>query len=380
MQIMTSSSTSPTSPTSPLAAAADNGVAAAYFNFRGAERVPESHVWKGMHEKDTAPVADGGDAVPVVDMSGGDDAAVAAVARAAEEWGGFLLVGHGVTAEALARVEAQAARLFALPADDKARGARRPGGGNTGYGVPPYLLRYPKQMWAEGYTFPPPAIRDEFRRVWPDAGDDYHRFCSAMEEYDASMRALGERLLAMFFKALGLAGDDAPGGETERKIRDTLTSTIHLNMFPRCPDPDQVVGLAAHTDSGFFTFILQSPVPGLQLLRHRPDRWVTVPGTPGALIVVVGDLFHVLTNGRFHSVFHRAVVNRERDRISMPYFLGPPANMKVTPLVTAGSPESKAVYQAVTWPEYMAIRDKLFGTNISALSMIRIAKEEDKES
>lgn len=71
MQIMTSSSTSPTSP---LAAAAHNGVAAAYFNFRGAERVPESHVWKGMHEKDTAPVAaadaDGGDAVPVVDMSG----------------------------------------------------------------------------------------------------------------------------------------------------------------------------------------------------------------------------------------------------------------------------------------------------------------------
>lgn len=54
---------------------------------------------------------------------------------------------------------------------------------------------------------------------------------SAMEEYDSSMRALGERLLAMFFKALGLAGNDAPGGETERKIRETLTSTIHLNMY-----------------------------------------------------------------------------------------------------------------------------------------------------
>ncbi|KAF0925939.1 hypothetical protein E2562_018741 [Oryza meyeriana var. granulata] len=360
---------------------------AAYFDFRAADRVPESHAWTALNEEDSAPVvaaaaAPGDDAVPVVDMRDGDTSAVAVAARAAEEWGAFLLVGHGVPDDVLARAEEQAARLFALPAAAKARAARRPGGSSTGYGVPPYLLRYPKRMWAEGYTFPPAAVRDEFHRVWPDAGDDYHRFCAAMEEYDAAMRALGERLLAMFFKALGLAGDEVTGGETERKIRDTLTSTLHLNMYPKCPDPDRAIGLAAHTDSGFFTFILQSPVPGLQLLRRRPDRWVTVPaGTPRALIVVVGDLFHVLTNGRFHSVLHRAVVNWGSDRISMPYFLGPPADMKVAPLMASGSPPgSKAVYQAVTWPEYMVMREKLFGTNVSALTMIRVAKEEDEET
>uniref|UniRef100_A0A0D9WDE4 Fe2OG dioxygenase domain-containing protein n=1 Tax=Leersia perrieri TaxID=77586 RepID=A0A0D9WDE4_9ORYZ len=367
MQIKTLS-TMPPSPTSPLAADTNAAAASAtYFDFRAAQRVPESHAWTGLHEheKDAAPVVNDDDAVPVVDMRDGDAAAADAAARAAEEWGGFLLVGHGVDGEVLERAEAQAARLFALPAPEKARAARTP------------ATAYPKRMWAEGYTFTPAAVRDEFRRVWPDAGDDYHRFCSAMEDYDAAMRSLGERLLAVFFKALDLAGD----GETERKIRDTLTSTIHLNMYPKCPDPERAVGLAAHTDSGFFTFILQSPVPGLQLLRRRPDRWVTVPGTPGALIVVVGDLFHVLTNGRFHSVLHRAIVNRESDRISMPYFLGPPANMKVAPLMSAGClGRNKAVYRAVTWPEYMVIRDKLFGTSVSALTMIHVTEEASEES
>jgi hypothetical protein len=32
-------------------------------------------------------------------------------------------------------------------------------------------------MWSEGYTFPAgAAVRDEFRRVSPDGGDDYLRF------------------------------------------------------------------------------------------------------------------------------------------------------------------------------------------------------------
>ena len=128
------------------------------------------------------------------------------------------------------------------------------------------------------------------------------------------------------------------------------------------------MGLAAHTDSGFFTFITQSPVPGLQLLRRGPDRWVTVPAPPGALVVVLGDLFQLLTNGRLRSAFHRAVVKRERDRISVPYFLGPP-------LASAVPPGRKAAFRAVTWPEYMGVREKAHRTDASALAMLRVADE-----
>ncbi|TVU17235.1 hypothetical protein EJB05_33254, partial [Eragrostis curvula] len=353
------------SSTSPVAAAP-------YFEFRSADRVPETHVWSGPHNYPTVEAA-GRDAVPVVDMRDPDVAR--AVARAAEEWGGFLLVGHGVPAEAVARMQEQIAGLFERPAPEKTRAGRRPGE-SAGYGVPPYALHFDKLMWSEGYTFSAAAVRDEFRRVWPDGGDEYECFCEVMEEYHKEMRALGGRLLDVFYRALGLTDDQIAAGVMERKVSETLTATMHLNMYPKCPNPERAMGLAAHTDSGFFTFIMQSLVPGLQLLRRDPDRWVTVPALQGAFAVTIADLFHVLTNGRFHSVLHRAVVNSERQRISVPYFLGPPGDMKVAPLASAVLPGTKAAFRAVTWPEYMGIRKKTFGTDESALDMLKVAEGE----
>ncbi|CAL5096817.1 unnamed protein product [Urochloa decumbens] len=359
-------------PTSPAAAAAG------YFEFRSAEHVPETHEWPGLHDHpsvDAVAVAGRDDAVPVVDLGGGDPAAVArALARAAEEWGAFLLVGHGVPAGVAARMEEQIARLFALPAADKDRAGRRPGEMN-GYGRPPYALRFSRLMWSEGYTFATATIRDEFRRVWLDGGNDYLRFCEVMEEHHREMMALGKRLVDVFFRALGLTDEQIAAGETEREIRETLTATMHLNLYPKCPEPERAIGLAAHTDSGFFTLIMQSPVPGLQLLRRDPERWVTVPAPPGAFAVVLGDLFQLLTNGRFRSAFHRAVVNGDRDRISVPYFLGPPGNMEVAPLAAAVPPGRKPAFRPVTWPEYMRVKGKASGLDASALAMLQVPEE-----
>jgi hypothetical protein len=52
-----------------------------------------------------------------------------------------------------------------------------------------------------------------------------------MEEYHKEMRILGGKLLDVFFSALGLTADQIAVGETERKIRETLTATMHLNLY-----------------------------------------------------------------------------------------------------------------------------------------------------
>ncbi|WVZ96762.1 hypothetical protein U9M48_042361 [Paspalum notatum var. saurae] len=421
-------------------------IAAPHFEFRSAERVPETHVWSGVDDHPSVEAAAGGrDVVPVVDLGGAD--VVRAVARAGEEWGAFLVVGHGVAGGLAARVEEQVARLFALPAPEKEKaraGCHRPGGEVSGYGGLPLADHFSKVMWSEGYTFAAAAIRDEFRRVWPHAGDEYLRFwyvrlpsesdphvtsssfhvfttytpIDVMEEYHREMRALGVKLLDVFFRALGHTDEQiaAGDGETERNIRETLTATmrpilyVHIIMqnsifqpcsayvavtrtrssgsplmtrrvqcmtcrYHRCPEPERTIGLAAHTDSGFITLIVQNAVPGLQLLRRRPDRWVTVPAMAGAYVVLLGDLFQVLTNGRFHSALHRGVVNRERVRISVPYFLGPPADMKVAPLESAVPPGRKPVFRAVTWPEYMEVKHRASDMDASALELLQDAEE-----
>jgi hypothetical protein len=52
-----------------------------------------------------------------------------------------------------------------------------------------------------------------------------------MEEYHGEMRVLGVRLLDVLFGALGLTADQIAAGETEREIRETMTATMHLNMY-----------------------------------------------------------------------------------------------------------------------------------------------------
>ena len=54
-----------------------------------------------------------------------------------------------------------------------------------------------------------------------------------MEEHHKEMRALGNRLLDVFFEALGLTAEQIAAGETERKIRETLVATMHLNLYIR---------------------------------------------------------------------------------------------------------------------------------------------------
>jgi len=138
----------------PSSSASTPAAASGLFELGSAAGVPETHAWPGVNEYPSVESA-GRDAVPVVDMGsmgGPDDDAARAAARAAEEWGAFLLVGHGVPRGVAARAEEQVARLFALPAPDKARAEHRLGGevAAGGYGRPPLALRFSKLMWSEG--------------------------------------------------------------------------------------------------------------------------------------------------------------------------------------------------------------------------------------
>ncbi|KAG6505940.1 hypothetical protein ZIOFF_031253 [Zingiber officinale] len=63
----------------------------------------------------------------------------------------------------------------------------------------------------------------------------------------------------------------------------------------------------------------------------------------------------------YKSVVHRAVVDRSRHRISVAYMCGPQKDAKVSPLEKLVEAQGRAAYRAVTWPEYLNLKGKLFG-------------------
>ena len=66
------------------------------------------------------------------------------------------------------------------------------------------------------------------------------------------------------------------------------------------------------------------------------------PHEPGTIIVHVGDALEILSNGRYTSVLHRGLVNRDAVRISWVVFAEPPPDTVVLrplpELVTADQP------------------------------------------
>lgn len=90
-------------------------------------------------------------------------------------------------------------------------------------------------------------------------------------------------------------------------------------------------GVAPHCDWSWLTVLLQSDA-GLQMQSRNGD-WVDVPPVANALIVNLGELLEIATNGYFRATPHR-VVNRssDRPRISIPVFINPSLDAEIEPV------------------------------------------------
>ncbi|CAN6939065.1 unnamed protein product [Brassica oleracea] len=112
------------------------------------------------------------------------------------------------------------------------------------------------------------------------------------------------------------------------------------------------------------TILYQNNTAALQVFRDDVG-WITVPPVPGSLVVNVGDLLHILTNGIFRSVLHRARVNHLRSRFSMAYLWGPPSDQMISPLPKLVNPLQSPLYPSLTWKQYLATKAIHFNRSLS---------------
>ncbi|RLM79357.1 hypothetical protein C2845_PM12G00460 [Panicum miliaceum] len=246
---------------------------------------------------------------------------VEAARAAAADWGVMHIAGHGIPADLMDRLRAAGAAFFALPIHAKEAYANDPAAGRLqGYGSRLATNASGQREW-EDYLFHllhPDALADH--ALWPAHPPDY---VAATREFGRRIREVASALLAILSAGLlGPGRGDALEKELTRAGDDDLRLQLKINYYPRCPQPELAVGVEAHTDVSALSFILHNGVPGLQV-RHA-GRWVTARDEPGTIIVHVGDALEILSNGRYTSVLHRGLVNREAVRVSWVVFCEPP--------------------------------------------------------
>ncbi|KAF5456670.1 hypothetical protein F2P56_026121 [Juglans regia] len=321
--------------------------------------MPDSHVWPGSGDFSPSEEEYNRSSVPVIDLR--DPNASEHIRRACEAWGVFQLINHGISPMLIEEVEHEAERFFSLPAQQKLKALRSPGGA-TGYGVARITPFFSKHMWHEGFTIMGSPL-DHAREVWPH---DHQRFCNAMERYQKEMKSLAERIIRLIFRSLSINSEEEISWLGSSC---NVSTALQLNSYPSCPDPNQAMGLAPHTDTFLLTILHQSQtINGLQISRDGVG-WLPISPLPGALFVNMGDLFHLISNARFSNVLHRVVVNGTRQRFSVAYFYGPPTEFVVSPLCKGLNSGQVPLYRSVAVKDYVSLKAKHME---NALSIIRI--------
>ncbi|KAG0581363.1 hypothetical protein KC19_4G245100 [Ceratodon purpureus] len=307
---------------------------------------------------------------PVIDLStlaSGDEKqrqeTIARLAHAAETWGFFKVVNHGVPLELIQRILEQVRGFFAKPIEEKLEMKSDMPRSYFGYTPGTMITDVDGQhpSWTERLYFK--RKEDLFRKLaqgaWPE---DDGRISEAILKYMDHMDALTEQLFELLTEGLGVKSEKLTA------FHDNTCGGFNVAHYPACPRPELARGLRAHTDPHTMAVLYQE-YPGLQLLKD--GKWLTVRPEAGTLFVNVGDILQIWSNGRYQSVQHRVALNPTASRYSLIFFKNPRLESVISApseLIDEAHPRK---YKAVSWAEYVGMISK--GTTKPGLLIDKIA-------
>ncbi|KAK3183082.1 hypothetical protein Dsin_030368 [Dipteronia sinensis] len=295
--------------------------------------------------------------IPVIDMSklvhNDDYEELAKLHSACKDWGFFQLINHGLSEAVIEKMKIDIQEFFKLPLEEKMAYAQLP---NTieGYGQAFVVSEDQKLDWGDMLFLlsQPASIRNI--NLWPT---NPASFRASLEEYSRTLENVKMNLFRLMAKNLGLES-----GHLASLFQDGIQG-VRMNYYPPCAQANKVVGLTKHSDATGLTLLVQvNQVEGLQI--NKNGKWVPIKPLPDALIVNIGDIMEIMSNGEYKSIEHRAVVNPEKERLSIAAFHSPNMKTMIGPLTYLV--KDKENYKTITLEEFVrqVINSKLDGKSL----------------
>ncbi|KAK4478353.1 hypothetical protein RD792_017643 [Penstemon davidsonii] len=279
--------------------------------------------------------------LPIIDLSCDRSKSSKLILKACEDFGFFKVINHGVPQQIISLMEEETHEFFSKPGSEKQRaGPANPFGygcKNIGLkgdmGEVEYLLLHSNPLFISQNL--------EFISTHPN------KFRVAVSGYVEAVKKLACEILDLITEGL----QSSAAGVLSGLIRDVESdSLLRLNHYP--PSDAGKIGFGEHTDPQILTLLRSNGVGGLQI-SLEDGVWVPVSPYPeSAFCVNVGDVLQIMTNGRFLSVRHRAMVNSYKSRTSMAYFAAPPLQETISCLPGLATLDNPPLYRSFTWAEY----------------------------
>jgi isopenicillin N synthase-like dioxygenase len=277
--------------------------------------------------------------LPVVDLTALDSPALAdrlAVARqldrACADAGFLYLTGSQIDHAAYRRLLSRAKAYFAQSTATKMAhyiGLSQNHSGYVPVGEEQFATSAPDLKEAFDCNL---DYRDEHGRrplLGPNLWPDMPGFREDVLAYYANITGVGHRLFRAFALALGL-----PDNHFDAVTRHP-PSQLRLIHYPHNPEADDRPGIGSHTDYECFT-LLRATAPGLQIV-DRAGEWIDVPLLDDALVMNIGDMMEILSNGRYVATRHR-VKKVAQERYSFALFHSCDYDHVIAPVIDADAP------------------------------------------
>ncbi|XP_057846266.2 oxoglutarate-dependent flavonoid 7-O-demethylase 1 isoform X2 [Cryptomeria japonica] len=281
--------------------------------------------------------------IPVIDLAAHRSEIITQVAQAAQDWGFFQIINHGIDLALLERVKGVSQEFFDLPLEEKRRQCPvRPGTHLLeGYGRFYDISDDTVLDWVDAlvHFISPSSVKAV--EHWPKRPLTYRK---TYEKYGEEVLNLTDKLLGFLSEGLGLDSD-----YVQTLIKEPLLQ-LRTNYYPPCPQPDLVNGLRPHSDGDVLTILLDDQVVGLQV--RKGVEWFNVSPVPGSLVVNVGDFLEIISNGKYKSAEHRAVANTNQYRMSIVMFLSPQDDVRIAPAPELIDETHPRLYHSTVSHEY----------------------------
>ncbi|KAK1410611.1 hypothetical protein QVD17_37148 [Tagetes erecta] len=266
-----------------------------------------------------------------------------------EDWGCFRLLNHHdiLPATLMSEMKAVVTSLFDLPVDIKRQNV--------------------DVITASGYTAPTNANPLHETLGFYDMASrcDIDIFCDQLDTTSHQRETIIRYIEAVYELFMDIAKKLAEGlGVKSENIGfENWPCQFRLNKY-HFTSPQSVgsSGITTHTDSGFLTIVQDDDdVNGLEVMTKSGD-FIPVDPWPDTLVVNMGDMATVLSNGRFCNVKHRVRCKETKTRVSIASFLlGPRGTVESLPeLVDEDHPRK---YVPTTFEDYRKLR---FSTKLHA--------------
>ncbi|GMP53357.1 hypothetical protein CsSME_00018825 [Camellia sinensis var. sinensis] len=278
--------------------------------------------------------------IPVIDMKEDSVGQSEKIVEACREWGCFRIINHGVPPELMAEMKVATQSLMELPVEIKRR--RYHPVESHGYVSVNKVSPVYESLLACHDSCVPGALDNflDLMAVSPHLRKTVVKYFEAINEQALDMgRKLGE--------GMGLKGD----------LFKDWSSQMRLNKYHFNPEFVGSCALYLHTDPGFLTILQDDEiVGGLEVVHGKTGECVHVDPMPDSLLVNLGDMATIWSNGRLPSVKHRVQCYEVKTRFSIVFFVFGPndrATEQPPELVDSQHPR---LYNPINFADYRLLR------------------------